>query len=310
MKRIYSVKEICSKYDVFLVDVYGVLYNGDFFFERALDTLISLRDAGKAVILLSNASCTPSEAESSYCRKGMLKFHHYDEVVTSGGEMLEYVRGLSNISHVFTKNNSIFQTIDGVSLDDAEYIYIGVPKYHNKDIDISDLYDDNGEKVTIDKLIESDWSTITNSYGERILDEIYTVLCCINGTALCANPDIFAQEKVAEQTCNVLRQGAVAMKYEQLGRNVVYTGKPYKNIYNTALKNYSGKVIMVGDTPWTDIAGANNVGIDSLLVLSGSFQAFSSSGISINDFILHLSKRLCSMKNCNMHPTYVIDYLM
>ncbi len=309
MKKIYSVKEIYSKYDIFLVDVYGVLYNGDFFFERALDTLISLRDAGKTVILLSNASCMSSEAESSYCRKGMLKFHHYDDVVTSGGEMLEYVRGLNNISHVFTKNNSIFQAIDGVSLDDAEYIYIGIPKYHDKDVDIDDLYDDNGEKISVDKLIESDWSTITNSYDEHILDEIYTVLCNISGTALCANPDFFAQEKIADQTYNVLRQGAVAMKYEQLGGKVVYTGKPYKNIYNTALKNYSGKVLMVGDTPWTDIAGANNVGIDSLLVLSGSYQACSSCGISTNDFILHLSKRLCVMRNCDMLPTYVIDYL-
>ena len=44
----------------------------------------TLREDGKIVIILSNASFGSADAVSKYAKKGMFKGVHYDDVVTSG----------------------------------------------------------------------------------------------------------------------------------------------------------------------------------------------------------------------------------
>jgi ribonucleotide monophosphatase NagD (HAD superfamily) len=67
--------------------------------------------------------------------------------------------------------------------------------------------------------------------------------------------------------------GAVALRYEALGGRVRWHGKPYPSIYAAcfALLGLADRrrILAVGDSLRTDIAGANAAGIDSVLVTGG-----------------------------------------
>ena len=62
--------------------------------------------------------------------------------------------------------------------------------------------------------------------------------------------------------------GSVAKVFEELGGEVIYFGKPYKEIYNMCFKP-NEKVLAIGDNLRTDIKGANNLKIDSIFILNG-----------------------------------------
>jgi len=65
----------------------------------------------------------------------------------------------------------------------------------------------------------------------------------------------------------------VAELYEKLGGKVVYHGKPHPPIYARARAMLGGaapeRVLCIGDSLRTDIAGANAAGLDSLLLVGG-----------------------------------------
>jgi len=90
---------------------------------------------------------------------------------------------------------------------------------------------------------------------------------------ICANPDI--KVRVGEQLywC----AGALAQIFEQEGGTVIYPGKPYAAIYELALSRLSDigitpakeRVLCIGDSPATDMAGAQAQGFDGLYVGTG-----------------------------------------
>jgi ribonucleotide monophosphatase NagD (HAD superfamily) len=90
---------------------------------------------------------------------------------------------------------------------------------------------------------------------------------------ICANPDLVVVHGETLEYC----AGAVAELYERLGGKVVYHGKPHAPIYARARSMLGGaapaRVLCIGDSLRTDIAGANNAGLDSLLVIGGIHRA-------------------------------------
>jgi ribonucleotide monophosphatase NagD (HAD superfamily) len=85
---------------------------------------------------------------------------------------------------------------------------------------------------------------------------------------ICCNPDYEVLRGEDRELC----AGAIALRYEELGGNVRYHGKPHAPIYGESLKRLGiadpGRVLAVGDALRTDIAGAAAVGIDGALVTS------------------------------------------
>jgi len=101
---------------------------------------------------------------------------------------------------------------------------------------------------------------------------------------VCANPD----EVVSRGSKVVFCAGALANKYEEMGGEVNYFGKPYPEIYNFTLnkmgiyeKVKEKKTIpfVIGDNLKTDIKGANLFKLDSLLILNGIYKDFFRDGI-------------------------------
>jgi ribonucleotide monophosphatase NagD (HAD superfamily) len=86
---------------------------------------------------------------------------------------------------------------------------------------------------------------------------------------VCANPDLVVMRGGERELC----AGAVARRYEELDGEVRYHGKPYRPIYDTCFALLGdpdpARVLAVGDSLRTDIAGANAVGIDSVLITGG-----------------------------------------
>ena len=86
---------------------------------------------------------------------------------------------------------------------------------------------------------------------------------------VCANPDLVVVNGGKTEIC----AGTVARRYEALGGKVHYFGKPHAPIYQESLALLGvgdrKRILAVGDSLRTDIAGANAAGIDGLLVLSG-----------------------------------------
>lgn len=62
--------------------------------------------------------------------------------------------------------------------------------------------------------------------------------------------------------------GKIAEIYSSLGGEVIFFGKPYKEVYNLILKK-DEKNLIIGDNLNTDIKGANNLNLDSLFITNG-----------------------------------------
>jgi HAD superfamily hydrolase (TIGR01459 family) len=86
---------------------------------------------------------------------------------------------------------------------------------------------------------------------------------------VCANPDLVVVHRGRRSIC----AGAVAERYAALGGRVRWHGKPFRGVYETCFAALGiadrRRLLAVGDSLRTDIAGANGAGIDSLLVTGG-----------------------------------------
>jgi HAD superfamily hydrolase (TIGR01459 family) len=113
----------------------------------------------------------------------------------------------------------------------------------------------------------------------------------LNLPMICVNPDISVIVGSEERLC----AGSIARWYENLGGQVVYHGKPFPAVYEKALIKLGvtnkKDVLAIGDALHTDIRGAHNFGLDSLLVQTGIDR--------------HMS--LTDLEHSHLKPTYVLS---
>jgi putative SOS response-associated peptidase YedK len=87
--------------------------------------------------------------------------------------------------------------------------------------------------------------------------------------AICINPDV----TMIRDGELVPAPGTIARIYESLRGPVEYVGKPYSAIFNhavtTAAVGPGARVVMIGDSPEHDVAGAKAMGLSTLLVQTG-----------------------------------------
>jgi HAD superfamily hydrolase (TIGR01459 family) len=91
---------------------------------------------------------------------------------------------------------------------------------------------------------------------------------------LCANPDVVVERGDELVYC----AGALADLYQSMGGEVLYAGKPYAPIYELALGSAKAlrkgeiplhRVLAIGDSVRTDLAGAAALGVDFLFLTGG-----------------------------------------
>ena len=251
-EELKKFKSISNMYDVYFVDLWGVIHNGISLFENAITVLDELKKQQKNVVLISNAPRS-SDTVKQFLKKLKFDLELFDLLVTSGDVTKNYIH--KNQKKIFyhlgpVKDNDLFKGINNISSDINK----------TQEIICTGLVDEIGHNI----------SDYENLFKNWILKE---------KTFVCANPD----EEVSRGNNIEFCAGALAKYYKKLGGTVLYFGKPYEEIYKYAKLNIEKKtgliiekkrILAIGDNLKTDIHGAQNFNIDSLLILNGIYKDF------------------------------------
>lgn len=242
-----------DRYDAFLCDIWGVLHNGERSFAPAVEALRELRGRGKVVTLITNAPRPMGEVAEQLDSLGV-GADCYDAIATSGDVCATAIaaRAPGRPYHIGPERDRpvfvaaaalVKRDVAPVALEEADFAVC------------TGLVEDTRETP-------ADYEAALAACRAR------------NLTMICANPDLVVYR--GEQL--VYCAGALAERYEELGGEVEQAGKPYAPIYRMAiglLERAYGKpldidrILAIGDAIHTDIAGAANMGLDSLLITQG-----------------------------------------
>ena len=250
---IKTFSEISDKYTAVICDLWGCLHNGIYSFPAALKALEDFKASSGKVILVTNAPRPIANVEYQIENLGIKK-SHYDMLLTSGELTSTYVNKIS-------KNQlTIF--------------HIGGKRHHSI---YKNMINEQQISIEMDNIINADIIVCTEPFDpsrDQLSDYENTLRAGIrkNLTLLCANPDLVVDVGETREMC----AGSLASMYEKMGGKVIYFGKPYNNIYQEAYtflnkgnKPKEGSILCIGDGLNTDIRGANNEKLDSLLVVGG-----------------------------------------
>ncbi len=241
------LRDLVGGVDVLLSDIWGVVHNGLIAFPDACEALHTFRSRGGSVILITNAP-RPADSVRRQLRKLSVSDETYDAIVSSGDLTRNFVAGHSN-QKMFRvgpeRDNSIYRGLDPViaPLQEADYIVC------------TGLFDDETESP--------------ENYRPMLEKALARKLPMV-----CANPDIVVERGDRLIYC----AGAIAELYRELGGEVVFYGKPHRPIYERAIELAAerrgaavplDRVLAIGDSVRTDLAGAQAFGIDCLFVTRG-----------------------------------------
>ncbi|HSQ97442.1 MAG TPA: HAD hydrolase-like protein [Rickettsiales bacterium] len=286
MEKLNNILDLKDRFDIFIFDAYGVFWDGSDFYMGSREAMAELVNNGKIVYILSNTTQLSQDAEKKYEEKGLIKGTHYSEIVTSGdatkealiNDDIHFIKNPNGrkVYQFGTPNKKLFEGTDYImvnTLEEAELIYISVPQFIEEEYD--SLKEKYGKYLFEAKPKEGQprrWnSIILEPFAEKIKILLQSKLPVLN-----ANPDYVALEGVKDSDKKIfmIRQGAIAEALRNLGSEVIEYGKPDKEIFDFAFhvlsqndistKNKS-RICMIGDTLRTDIKGANNAGIVSVL---------------------------------------------
>jgi HAD superfamily hydrolase (TIGR01459 family) len=245
-----SFSPLASRFDAFILDLWGVIHDGQNLYPGAKDCLEHLRGAGKKIVLLSNAPRRGSSVAEVLLRMGV-SASGYDALITSGEAAYQCL----------ADGHSPFFRPTGKS-----YIYIGLEKDRAILTGLDFTQTDAPEAANFLLLSHS-------FYDNQPFEELAPLLArCLAAKlpALCINPDMEVVRQTGE---HVYCAGKLAAEYEAKGGQVIYFGKPHPIVYDNSFKALVGihrsRILAVGDNLATDIKGAQNAGLKSLLVTGG-----------------------------------------
>ena len=249
----HGLSQIADRYDAFVIDLWGVLHDGERAFPEAVACLEQLRSHDKRVLILSNA---PRRAESVAARNAELGIARElcDGVMSSGEAAWQHL----------------------ARRDDPWYRALGRHCHHlgpardrgmREGLDF-DFVDDPAQADFI-------LNTGTLDFGDSVAryDGVLRAALARRLPMVCANPDLEVIRGDRREIC----AGSVALAYEQIGGEVRYHGKPYPGVYEDcfALADLPkgaparDRIAAIGDSLRTDIAGARAAGIDGIFVTGG-----------------------------------------
>ena len=233
-----GLKSIVANYDIFYIDLWGVIHNGITLFKNAIQVLEEISKAKKSYVLLTNAPRPNSTVKKFLEKMGMNKKIR-EKVYSSGEAALSYLKK-NHLSEIF--------------------YHVGPPR----DFDLFVEFENNKGK----KINESSYLLCTglfeghdedlNYYKELFKDHV-------DKKMICTNPDLIVDRGNKRELC----AGSVALVFEKMGGEVIYFGKPFPEVYNQSIDNKNKKILSIGDNLNTDIKGANLLNFDSLLISNG-----------------------------------------
>ncbi len=239
-----SLSAIIDAYDALILDLWGVVHDGTHLYPGVRECLAQLRAAEKRVVLLSNAPRRAANVISVLERLGIERAL-YEQIITSGDATYQWLA---------TQAQPLNYHFIGPERDLG--LAEGLP--HRRVLEVEEA----------DIILNIGFEYDTQTYAE--LAPRIVAAARRNLHMLCVNPDMEVVKLSGER---FLCAGYSAREYEKLGGKVTYFGKPHKLVYEMALAQLSpipkNRILAVGDTLATDIAGARRMGVASALVTGG-----------------------------------------
>jgi HAD superfamily hydrolase (TIGR01459 family) len=250
MEHLSGFAPLADRYDGFVLDLWGVIHDGVNAFPHAVETLGRLRDAGKRTLLLSNVP-RPNDAVETMMRRMGIVDALYTGILTSGEAVrralidppdLWWTELGTKVFHLGPDRDK--PVLQGLPLQvvatpaEADFVLNTGPDDHRNPSDMAEFE-----------------PTLVECARYRL-------------KMICANPDL----EVIRGGVRVLCAGALAVRYRWLGGDVRSLGKPDPAIYQPVLQQLGlapERVLAVGDSLHTDIAGAVGVGLAACWVLDG-----------------------------------------
>lgn len=225
---------LAERYDVFLIDLDGVVYLGDELLPGSKEALEKLRKMGKQIYFLTNdPRYLRQEFREKLSRLGVST--QLEEYITSGWATAHYLRqhSLQCVEVLGTeslKTEIAGQGIQVVAQGECQAVVIGYSEH------------------TALREVQQAVRQITN--GARFI-------------ATNSDPSFPGREGRCLGTGSIVQAVQAAS-----GQRPVIIGKPYAPMFQMALQKTggSGRVVMIGDSPASDILGAHQCGLDAILL--------------------------------------------
>lgn len=290
------LSEISKPYQGILLDAYGVFWAGNAagLLPGSALAMKSLVDSGKIVGVLSNATRLAKKEIEKLSRHGLHLGKHFHFLITSGEVARQTVLSKTlpfptSVNRYYVlggpyPETSVHEEIfagssftETTNVHGAGFIYVSTPQISGID--------------------QIDPSVFENHVRECVDSKL---------PMLCANPDLFAHE--GNPPIAVVRQGSLAKRYEELGGPVHYIGKPHALVFAHAMEQFAkhdiyhpSDIVMIGDTPETDVRGAKRFGMSSVLITR--------TGITADRIEIMGEARLLNELSPDDHPHYFLERL-
>ncbi|MCF6112114.1 TIGR01459 family HAD-type hydrolase [Mesorhizobium muleiense] len=249
IEHLDGIGALVERYQVFLLDQFGVLHDGTNPYPGAVEALSALKRAGRTIVLVSNSGRRARPNEARLLKLGF-EPGSWDQFVSSGEiawrsfhEMAISGKLRPNTKCLLISREGDRSAIEGLPFvltgggDDAELVLIAASEGDHYDIE---------------------------HYRRLFAPAAMRQVPCF-----CTNPDKIMLTAVGPR----FGAGQLADLYESLGGSVTRIGKPYTPIFDAALALAGNpdrsSVVCVGDSVEHDVAGGIGAGVATALVLSG-----------------------------------------
>ena len=244
-----GIRELADAYDGFVVDIGGVLHDGDAPYPGAIEALEQLRAADKKVCLLTNQARRSSSAARILTNLGF-GTDLYDHILTSGELAHQWLRhrpeewmrdlGTACLHFGPIRDAELIHGLDMEAVDQPYLAHFVLCTGFNDPEDLPAEY-----------------------------DEVLRICIKAELPMLCADPE----RTVLIGGVRRPAAGTLARRYDELGGDVDYCGLPFGDLYDRCFEMLGitdrSRILAIGDNPATDLAGAGKMGIDGVLVTGG-----------------------------------------
>ncbi|MGH7607818.1 MAG: TIGR01459 family HAD-type hydrolase [Gemmatimonadales bacterium] len=278
-----GLRVIADRYEGFILDLWGVLHDGVRPYPGAIESLRQLKRRAKRVVILSNAPRRAAPVARRMHEIGIAS-ELYDGLHSSGEETWRLLR---------ERTDPTFAALG------RRYFPL-MPERDRGLIEGLDL-------EAVDTSMAAEFVLVTGlaDAAETVADyeRPLATAARLARPMVCANPDLEVVRNGVRELC----AGALALRYEALGGTVHYVGKPHPAVYRRCFGLLPAvarpRILAVGDSLRTDVAGADGVGIDSLLVTGGIHATELAGAGGLNP---DPTKLAAACANAGQRPTYAV----
>ncbi len=286
---ISSLRDVADRFDVAVLDQFGVLHDGRRPFPKVGHALEWLRRKNKGVVILSNSGKRADLNRARITRMGV-DLRQDDHVVTSGEVCWHDLdRRILAVSKSGPQRFFAIAGRDG----DAEAWASG----------------NRGVELVFD-LESADAVLLMGFPGEGSAGKAENVLTQAfdrNIPLVCSNPDRsrYLEDRIAPAT------GSLADAFSDRGGRVLWYGKPFGAVFDAVCSLFPDigrkRILMVGDSLEHDVAGARNAGLATAFVYGG-IHASEFVGLTGGDSIAERLNRLVGTYN-GSEPDFAMPIL-